>query len=230
MAARAKKYVAEGYRRLQVKVGLDVREDIARLEAVRDAIPAETVIFCDANGSWGTAETRQFLMATRSVDYTLEQPCATYEENLAIRRACDRPLVLDETIDGVDTLLRALADSLVDGITIKLTRVGGLTKAKLIRDVAIARNLKITIEDTGGAEIDAAAYSGLMLSTPEGLPAAHRRFPQLGDRLERPRRVQDRQRANGIAHRTWARRRGRQDGAGPADLRLLVMAMRFSSG
>ena len=112
---------------------------------------------------------RQFLLATRSLDYALEQPCATYEENLAIRRACDRPLVLDETIDSVDTLLRALADSLVDGITIKLARVGGLTKARLIRDIAVARNLKITIEDTGGAEIDTAAYSGLMLSTPEGL-------------------------------------------------------------
>ena len=77
--------------------------------------------------------------------------------------------MLDETIDGVDVLLRALADSLVDGITIKLARVGGLTKARLIRDIAVARNLKITIEDTGGAEIDTAAYSGLLLSTPEGL-------------------------------------------------------------
>lgn len=169
MAARARKYIAEGYRRLQVKVGLDVYEDIERLEAVRTAIPSDTVIFCDANGSWGTAETRQFLLATRSFDYALEQPCATYEENLAIRQACDRPLVLDETIDGVDTLLRALTDSLVDGITIKLARVGGLTKARLIRDIAAVRNLKITIEDTGGAQIDTAAYSGLMLSTPQNL-------------------------------------------------------------
>jgi L-alanine-DL-glutamate epimerase-like enolase superfamily enzyme len=169
MAARAQKYIAEGYRRLQVKVGLDVNEDIARLEAVRAAIPAETVLFCDANASWGTADTRRFLMATRDLDYTLEQPCASYEENLAIRRACDRPLVLDETIDGVDVLLRAIADGLVDGVTIKLARVGGLTKAKLVRDIAIARNLKVTVEDTGGAEINTAAYSGLMLSTPEAL-------------------------------------------------------------
>ena len=169
MAARARKYIAEGYCRLQVKVGLDVNEDIERLETVRAAIPSGTVIFCDANGSWGTAETRQFLLATRGIDYALEQPCATYEENLAIRQACDRPLILDETIDGVDALLRALSDSLVDGITIKLARVGGLTKARLIRDIAVARNLKITIEDTGGAQVDTAAYSGLMLSTPEGL-------------------------------------------------------------
>jgi L-alanine-DL-glutamate epimerase-like enolase superfamily enzyme len=169
MAARARKYVAEGYRRLQVKVGLDVREDVERLQAVRDAVPADTVLFCDANGSWGTAQTRQFLLATRSIDYALEQPCATYDENLAIRQACDRPLILDETIDGVDILLRAIADGLVDGITVKLARVGGVTKARLMRDIAIAKNLRVTIEDTGGAEIDTAAYSGLMLSTPEGL-------------------------------------------------------------
>jgi L-alanine-DL-glutamate epimerase-like enolase superfamily enzyme len=169
MAARAQKYIAEGYRRLQVKVGLDVNDDIARLQAVRAAVPADTVLFCDANASWGTADTRRFLMATRDLDYTLEQPCASYDENLAIRHACDRPLVLDETIDSVDVLLRAIADGLVDGITIKLARVGGLTKAKLVRDIAIARNLKVTIEDTGGAEIDTAAYCGLMLSTPETL-------------------------------------------------------------
>lgn len=169
MAERALKYVEEGYRRLQVKIGLDVNEDIARLEAIHAAVPAGTVLFCDANASWGTAETRRFLMATRHLDYTLEQPCASYEENLAIRRACDRPLVLDETIDSADILLRALADGLVDGITIKLARVGGLTRAKLLRDIAIARNVKVTIEDTGGAEIDTAAYSGLMLSTPEAL-------------------------------------------------------------
>jgi L-alanine-DL-glutamate epimerase-like enolase superfamily enzyme len=169
MAARAAKYVAEGYRRLQVKVGLDVNEDIARLEAVRGAIPSDIVLFCDANASWGTAETRRFLAATRTIDYTLEQPCQTYAENLAIRHACDRPLVLDETIDGVDTLLRAISDGLVDGITIKLARVGGVTRAKLLRDIAIAGNLKITIEDTGGAQIDTAAFAGLLLSTPREL-------------------------------------------------------------
>jgi L-alanine-DL-glutamate epimerase-like enolase superfamily enzyme len=169
MAKRAQKYIAEGYRRLQVKIGLDVDEDIERLAAVRAAAPAGTVLFCDANASWGTAETRRFLLATRDLDYTLEQPCAGYDENLAIRRSCERPLVLDETIDSADVLLRAIADGLVDGITIKLARVGGMTKAKLLRDIAIARNLKITIEDTGGAEIDTAAYSALMLSTPENL-------------------------------------------------------------
>jgi len=169
MAARAAKYVTEGYRRLQVKVGLDVNDDIARLEAVRAAVPADIVLFCDANASWSTSETRRFLGATRNIAYALEQPCATYAENLAIRGACDRPLVLDETIDGPDVLLRALADGLVDGITIKLARVGGISRARLLRDMAVARNVRVTIEDTGGAQIDTAGYSALMMSTPENL-------------------------------------------------------------
>ena len=100
---------------------------------------ADTVLFCDANASWGTAETRRFLAATRDLDYALEQPCATYEENLAIRRACDRPLVLDETIDSLDVLLRAIADGLVDGITIKLARVALLSPALILFNFLVNR-------------------------------------------------------------------------------------------
>ncbi|HEX9449518.1 MAG TPA: mandelate racemase/muconate lactonizing enzyme family protein, partial [Dongiaceae bacterium] len=47
MVARAQKYCAEGYRRLQVKVGLDPDEDIVRMEAVRAAIGGEITLFAD---------------------------------------------------------------------------------------------------------------------------------------------------------------------------------------
>jgi L-alanine-DL-glutamate epimerase-like enolase superfamily enzyme len=167
MAAQAAKYVAHGYRRLQVKVGLEVRDDIERLEAVRSAVPPDIVIFADANGSWHTAQVREFLRATRSMEYSLEQPCATLEEIRAIRKNCDRPLILDESIDSLSALLRAHGDGLVDGITIKIARVGGITQARLIRDVAVALGLGVTIEDTGGAEICTAAIAHMMQSVPE---------------------------------------------------------------
>jgi cis-L-3-hydroxyproline dehydratase len=169
MAQRARKYIDEGYRRIQVKVGLSVKDDIARLEAVLDAVPAGTVIFADANAAWRQQQAIEFLRATRHLDYTLEQPCASYEANLAIRSYCDRPLVLDETIDGFATFLRAWKDRLIDGITIKVTRVGGVTKAKLVRDAAVALGIGVTIEDTGGAELNTAVTAHLMLSTPEGI-------------------------------------------------------------
>ncbi len=51
----------------------------------------------------------------------------------------------------------------------KISRVGGIGKAQLIRDVAVASRLQVTVEDTGGAEIDTAAMIHLSLSTPEHL-------------------------------------------------------------
>ena len=167
MAEQARRYVEAGYNRIQVKVGLDPDEDIARIEAVRDALPRDVVLFADANGGWSTHQVRRFLRATRALDYYLEQPCDRYEENLALRADCDRPLILDESIDSLAVLMRACADRLADGITIKLARVGGITKARLIRDTAVEMGLAVTVEDTGGAEIDTAAMAHMSLSTPE---------------------------------------------------------------
>lgn len=167
MAERAQKYVGQGYRRLQVKVGLAVRDDIERMEAVRSVVPPETVIVADANAGWRTGEAREFLRATRRMDYALEQPCGTLDETRSIRRHCDRPLILDESIDGLPALLHAHGAGLVDGITIKIARVGGITRAKLIRDVAVSLGLAVTVEDTGGAEICTSAIAHMMQSTPE---------------------------------------------------------------
>jgi L-alanine-DL-glutamate epimerase-like enolase superfamily enzyme len=166
MAARARKYCDEGYRRLQVKVGLDPDEDIVRIEAVRAAIGGDVTLFADANGGWSTHQARRFLRATRALDYYLEQPCASYDECRALRPDCDRPLILDESIDSLRALLRAQQDRVIDGITVKISRVGGITRAARIRDVAVELGLAVTVEDTGGAEIDTAAMIHLSLSTP----------------------------------------------------------------
>ena len=167
MVERARKYRDEGYRRLQVKVGLDPDEDVTRIEAVRAALGSDVVLFADANGGWSTHQARRFLRATRHLDYYLEQPCGSYEECRALRPDCDRPLILDESIDSLRALLRAQEDRVADGITIKIARVGGVTAARQIRDVAVELGLPVTVEDTGGAEIDTAAMAHLSLSTPE---------------------------------------------------------------
>src|SRR5439155_9605580 len=85
------------------------------------------------------------------------------------RPACPWPLVLDESIDSLDAFLYARELAAVDGITIKLSRVGGLTRARTIRDGAVALRVPVTVEDTGGAEIDTAAIVHLFASTPAAL-------------------------------------------------------------
>jgi L-alanine-DL-glutamate epimerase-like enolase superfamily enzyme len=166
MAKRARGYEAAGYRRIQVKVGTDPLEDAARLRAVRDAVAADTALVCDANGSWGSAAALRFLQATSDLDYALEQPCATLEECALVRARCDRPLALDESVVDLASLLAARQLAGADAVTIKLARVGGITRAALLRDVACELGLLVTVEDTGGSDIATAAMAHVSLSTP----------------------------------------------------------------
>src|SRR5262249_51441877 len=93
--------------------------------------------------------------------------CPTYEECLSVRRRTARPFVLDEVIGGVDTLLAALADDAMDIINLKISKVGGLTKARLMRDICVASGTPMTIEDPWGGDIVTATIAHLARSTPE---------------------------------------------------------------
>jgi L-alanine-DL-glutamate epimerase-like enolase superfamily enzyme len=169
MARSAAAYVAAGYRRIQVKVGAEPSRDVDRVHAVRAAIASDVVIFCDANGAWTTGQARAFLRATRDLDITMEQPCMSYDDCRTVRPHCPHPLVLDECIDSLPALLAAHRDGVADGVTIKIARVGGVGPAAMLRDVAVELGLPVTVEDTGGSDIDTAAMAQLSLSTPEEL-------------------------------------------------------------
>jgi L-alanine-DL-glutamate epimerase-like enolase superfamily enzyme len=148
-----------------VKVGGDPLEDAAKLRAVAAALPREAVLYCDANGGFSVGDARRFLAITADLPYAIEQPCASYRECLQLRPHCLRPLVLDESVERLEDVVRAALDG-VDGITIKIARVGGVTPARLIRDCAVELGLTVTVEDTGGADIDTAAMAHLSISTP----------------------------------------------------------------
>jgi cis-L-3-hydroxyproline dehydratase len=160
-------YSAEGYRRFQLKVGSDVSMDIARIETVAMEQKDGEVIVADANGGWLAHEAARIVHAVAEIDLFIEQPCATYEENLALRRRTRHPLILDETIDSVGMLLRAHADRAMDAINIKISKYGGLTVARQVRDLCVAMGMAMTIEDSGGGDIVTAAIAHLAHSTPE---------------------------------------------------------------
>ena len=104
--------------------------------------------------------------AVRDVDVYIEQPCASYEECLSVRRHTDRPFVLDESIDGIDSLLRGHADLAMDVVNIKIGKFGGLTRARQARDLCVTLGIAMTIEDTWGGDIVTAAIAHLAHGTP----------------------------------------------------------------
>ena len=64
-------------------------------------------------------------------------------------------------------LLRAHADGAMDAINLKLSKVGGLTRARQMRDLCVALGLPVTIEDSGGGDVIGTAIAHLAQATPE---------------------------------------------------------------
>ncbi len=166
MAARVAGYRAEGYRRFQLKVGGDPAVDVARIRAVAAELEPGDRLIADANTGWLMHDALRVVAAVRDIDVYIEQPCRTYEECLTVRRHCDHPFVLDECIDALEVLLRGHADRAMDVVNIKISKFGGLTKARQARDLCVALGVVMTIEDSWGGDIVTAAIAHLAHSTP----------------------------------------------------------------
>jgi len=167
MAESVAAFRAEGYRQFQLKVGGNPDLDIARIRTVVGGLKPGEIVVADANTSWLPHQAVRVFAGIEDLDIYIEQPCLTYEECLSVRRRTRRPIVLDELIDGIPVLLRAHADRAMDVVNIKLSKVGGLTHAREMRDLCVAMGIAMTIEDSGGSDIATAAIAHLAHSTPE---------------------------------------------------------------
>jgi len=169
MAKNIAGYRDEGYTKFQLKVGGDPDEDIARIHATRKILDGGEVLIADANTGWLMHEAARVVDGVGNLDVYIEQPCKSYEECLTIRRRTARPFILDENIDGLQALLRAYGDGAMDVINLKISKVGGITKARQIRDLCVSLGIAMTIEDSWGGDIITAAIAHLAHSTPERL-------------------------------------------------------------
>ncbi|MBX3400085.1 MAG: mandelate racemase/muconate lactonizing enzyme family protein [Gemmataceae bacterium] len=166
MAGKVAGYRAEGYRRFQLKVGGDPDVDIARIRAVAAVLQPGDRLVADANTGWLQHEAMRVVRSVRDVDVCIEQPCKSYEECLAVRRNCDHPFVMDENVDSLEMLLRGRADGAMDAVNLKISKLGGLTKTKQVRDLCVQFGFAMTLEDSWGGDVVTAAIAHLAQSTP----------------------------------------------------------------
>jgi L-alanine-DL-glutamate epimerase-like enolase superfamily enzyme len=169
MADNVASHRADGYTKFQLKVGGRPQDDIERIHAVADVLAHDEVLVADANTGWRVDDALRVVNAVRERDVYIEQPCRSYEHCLTVRRKTDLPFILDENIDGLEALIRGHADGAMDVINLKISKVGGLTRARQIRDLCVSFNLPMTIEDSWGGDIITAAIAHLAHSTPEAL-------------------------------------------------------------
>jgi len=167
MAAFVERERAGGVRRFQLKLGGSPVDDARRAGTVVEATGPGDEILGDANGGWRRQDA---IIAARLMEplerFRMEQPCPTLDECLAVRHVTTLPMVLDEVITDLGVFTRAVAAEAMDHINLKIGRVGGLTKGRLIRDAAVELGIRLTIEDAWGGDIVSAAVAHLAAAVP----------------------------------------------------------------
>jgi len=150
---------AEGYPRLQVKIGgRPVEEDVETLRKVWEVIRGSGMrLAADGNRSLTTRDTLRLSRECPDIPFVLEQPCATIEDLRAIRPQIAHGIYMDENGTSLDTAITAAGTGLVDGFSMKVTRIGGLHRMRAFRDLCAARNLPHSCDDSWGGDIIAAA-------------------------------------------------------------------------
>lgn len=166
MRERVASYRSEGYSKFQLKVGGDPDVDIERIRAVAGLLSSGEVLVADANTGWTQHQALRVADGIRDLDVYIEQPCESYQECLVVRRHTNRPFVLDEVIESVGSVTKGYADQAMDVVNLKISKVGGLTRARQIRDLCVSLGIAVTIEDTWGGDIVTAAIAHLAHSTP----------------------------------------------------------------
>ncbi len=166
MIALIREASAKGYRTHSAKVGgTDIAADIARIEAIAAALPAEESVTFDVNRAWTPAVAVQVLNAV-SFGGWIEQPCETFDQCNHVAARVRQPVMLDECLHDFQDHLEVWKEGTCEGVKVKPNRLGGLTKARRVRDLGLAVGWRMHIEDVGGSALADTAAIHLASATP----------------------------------------------------------------
>ncbi len=169
MLGEIEDYRARGYRVHSAKVGSGTEMDIARIRYLEEYRLPDEVIFYDVNRAWTRAEAITIMNAVADLPVSFEQPCETLDDCLAVRRLTRQPISMDERLETLGDMARIARDNIAELVNIKINRVGGLTKAARIRDLAAAHGFAITVMPTGGTVLADSDAAHLAQTIPEPL-------------------------------------------------------------
>lgn len=161
-------YRSLGYVAHSAKVGgSDTDKDIERIRHLEANRRNGEIILYDVNRAWTRREASIVMNAVADLGVTFEQPGETLDDIAAIRQVTTSPISVDESLVTLQDATRIAREGIADVFGIKLNRVGGLTKARRIRDVAIAHGIQMFVMATGGSVMADIEAAHLAQSTPD---------------------------------------------------------------
>ena len=161
------RYRQRGYIAHSVKIGGDVAADIARIEDVEANRRPDEIILYDVNRGWTRQQALRVLSATEHLNIMVEQPGETLDDIAAIAGKHATPVSVDESLMTLQDAARIARDGVAEIFGIKLNRVGGLTKAARMRDIALAHGIDMFVMATGGSVLADAEALHLAATIPD---------------------------------------------------------------
>jgi O-succinylbenzoate synthase len=155
-----------GCRTAKVKVaepGQTAADDVARVEAVRDALGSTGRVRVDANGAWDVDEAVRMvgLLSRFDLEY-VEQPCRTIEELAVVRRKVGVPIAADESIRRAEDPLRVARLDAADVAVLKVQPLGGVAAClRIAEDIGLPVVVSSALETSVGIAAGVALAAAL---------------------------------------------------------------------
>ena len=136
------KHLAEGYRRIKVKI--EPGQDVERIAALRRRYP-EIALMADANSAYRLEDANRLRELDQFGLLMLEQPLAEGDllDHATLQRELRTPICLDESIEDARQARQAIQVEACRIINIKPGRVGGFGEARRIHDLAQAARVPV---------------------------------------------------------------------------------------
>ena len=162
---RVDRYTAQGYRRVKIKI--EPGWDIEPVAAVRARFP-NLPLMVDANAAYSIADAAVFRELDAQGLMMIEQPLAreAHAEAGELQRQLRTPLCADESAESTEALASLIENDAARIINIKVQRVGGLSEARLMLEVARAAGVECWVGTM--PELGVASAQGLHLATLDG--------------------------------------------------------------
>lgn len=136
----------QGFTRFQMKLGADTATDITRIRKVADALASGNILAADANCGRKQREAVCVVSAVNDLALCAEKSCESCEQCRIMRDHATHPMIPGECKDSLQAVPRGHADREKDAINLKISRMGGLTRSQLIRDLCVSLGIALTTE------------------------------------------------------------------------------------